>query len=204
VLNEAASQYYASHSWNPYFFHGTKTWAFEVWEQLGWKAPDTIILPVGNGTLLLGAFLGFQELLACSEICRLPKIVAVQSEACAPLAKAFFENLEDVPVIEKKETLAEGIAIAEPVRGKQILQAVRQTGGTFLTVSDEEIGKSLVEVASQGAYIEPTSAATTAGASKYLASAGYSEQIVTVFTGHGLKSVEKMKLIEAKLKLSRS
>lgn len=61
----AAQQvYYASHSWNPFFFHGTKTWAFEVVEQLGWQAPDTVILPAGNGTLPLGAALGFGELLA--------------------------------------------------------------------------------------------------------------------------------------------
>ena len=64
ALEAAGSQYYASHVWNPFFLHGTKTFALEIWEQLGWKAPDTVVLPAGNGTLLLGAALGFDELLA--------------------------------------------------------------------------------------------------------------------------------------------
>ena len=197
VLEAAAKYYYASHSWNPFFFHGTKTWAYEVWEQLGWQAPDTVILPAGNGTLLLGAFIGFQELLTTGETQKMPKIVAVQSENFAPLAKAFRENLDHIPAIDKKDTLAEGIAIAEPVRGMQIVQAVRQTGGDFLTVSDAEVESSLVELSRQGAYIEPTSAATTAAARRYLASKPDSELAVTVFTGHGLKSTEKMlKILE--------
>lgn len=193
VLSAAQTTYYASHSWNPYFFHGTKTWAFEVWEQLGWRAPDTVILPAGNGTLLLGAFLGFQELLAAGEIGALPKIVAVQSERAAPLAKAFRENLESLPRIEKQDTLAEGIAIAEPVRGMQMIRAVRATGGGFLTVSEEEIVASLIDVSRQGASIEPTSAAVTAAAARYLRQKKDSELAVTVFTGHGLKNTQKMK-----------
>lgn len=192
VMSAAQEHYYASHSWNPFFFHGTKTWAFEVWEQLGWQAPDTVILPAGNGTLLLGASIGFRELLQAGEIQHLPRIIAVQSENCAPLAKAFHERLDYIPAIEKMDTLAEGIAIAEPVRGPQIIQAVRESGGNFLTVSDEEIAASLVEVARQGAYIEPTSAAVCAGAARYLATRQESELVVTVFTGHGLKSTEKM------------
>jgi threonine synthase len=197
VLAAAATHYYASHSWNPFFFHGTKTWAYEVWEQLGWQAPDTVILPAGNGTLLLGAYIGFKELLAAGETHKMPKIVAVQSENSAPLAKAFRENLDYVPAIQKKETLAEGIAIAEPVRGMQIVQAVRETGGDFMTVSDAEVEASLVELSRQGAYIEPTSAATTAAAAHYLVNKPDVELAVTVFTGHGLKSTEKMlKILE--------
>jgi threonine synthase len=192
VMEAAQTQYYASHSWNPFFFHGTKTWAFEVWEQLGWKAPDTIILPAGNGTLLLGAQIGFRELLLAGEIEHLPRIIAVQSENSAPLAKAFFEGLDMIPAIDKQETLAEGIAIAEPVRGMQIVQAVRESEGTFLTVSEGEIAASLLDIAHQGAYIEPTSAAVLAGAARYMQSARESERVVSSFTGHGLKNTEKM------------
>jgi threonine synthase len=192
VLAAAAKHYYASHSWNPFFFHGTKTWAYEVWEQLGWTAPDTVILPAGNGTLLLGAAIGFNDLLAAGEIQHMPKIIAVQSENSAPLARAFWEKLDYVPAIEKKDTLAEGIAIAEPARGMQIIRAVGATGGDFMTVSEAEIEASLVEISRQGAYIEPTSAATTAAAARYLQHKKDSEVVVTVFTGHGLKSTEKM------------
>lgn len=192
VMVAASRTYYASHSWNPYFFHGTKTWAFEVWEQLGWQAPDTVILPVGNGTLFLGAYIGFSELLVAGEINKLPRMIAVQSEVCAPLAKAFHEDLDEFPEMKNQDTLAEGIAIATPIRGRQILQAVRDTGGTFMTVSEAEIVKSLLDLGRQGACIEPTSAAATAAATRYMREAGEGERVITTFTGHGLKNPDKL------------
>jgi threonine synthase len=192
ALTAVEKTYYASHAWNPFFFQGTKTFAFEVCEQLGWKSPDTVILPVGNGTLLLGAYIGFRELLQAGIIDRLPRIIGVQAENCAPLYRAYRDNLVEAPPVETKETLAEGIAIARPVRGRQIIDAVRQTGGEFLVVGEEEIKKSLLEICRQGYYIEPTAAATIAGIKKYLPNASHGELIVSVFTGHGLKATEKM------------
>ena len=192
VLESAEKDYYASHSWNPFFFHGTKTFAFEVCEQLGWKAPDTIILPVGNGTLLLGAYIGFNELLNAEIINKIPKIIAVQSENCAPLYRAFKEKLEEIPKIDKKNTIAEGIAVAEPIRGKQIIEAVKKTDGDFIVVDDSEIKESLREVCKKGYYIEPTSACVVAGIRKYLQNSNSDEMIVSVFTGHGSKTTEKM------------
>lgn len=192
VLEAAETTYYASHSWNPFFFHGTKTFAFEVCEQLGWKAPDTVILPVGNGTLLLGAWIGFNDLKLAGVIPRMPRLVAVQSQTCAPLEAAFREKLSEIPQIEKGETVAEGIAIAEPVRGQQIVDAVRESDGEFITVSDPEILSALKETCAKGFYIEPTSAATIAGIEKYLERTDVKETIVSVFTGHGLKATEKM------------
>lgn len=192
VWDAAQKDYYASHSWNPFFFHGTKTFAFEVWEQLGWKAPDTVLIPVGNGTLLLGAYIGFQELLDSGMIREIPRIIAVQASRCAPLAKAFQDGLKKISPTDSRETLAEGIAIAEPVRGDQILQAVRNTGGYFISVSEEEIKRSLRRVWKKGFYIEPTSAATVAGLYHYLKDSDPEETIVSVFTGHGLKATEKV------------
>jgi len=192
VLAAAETYYYASHSWNPFFFQGTKTFAYEVCEQLGWKAPDTLILPAGNGTLLLGAYLGFKELAEAGITGSVPRLVAVQSENCAPLVKAFRENLDHIPAVEKRDTLAEGIAIAEPVRGMQMAAAVRATGGDFLAVSEAQIKTALKEMCARGAYIEPTAAAAAAGVSRYLRGLHRDEVIVTVFSGHGLKSTEKM------------
>ncbi|HYL81743.1 MAG TPA: pyridoxal-phosphate dependent enzyme, partial [Candidatus Acidoferrum sp.] len=83
---EAEHRYYASHVFNPFFFQGTKTFAFEVWEQLGFRAPDCLILPVGHGTLYLGAYLGFRDLLEAGQIPRLPRLIGIQAEQCAPLA----------------------------------------------------------------------------------------------------------------------
>lgn len=192
VWNAAQKNYYASHSWNPFFFHGTKTFAFEVWEQLDWKAPDTIIVPVGNGTLLLGAYLGFGELLDAGMIREAPKIVGIQSSSCAPLVKAFREGLKKIPSLHPQETLAEGIAIAEPVRGEQIVEAVRKSGGGFISVDDEELKESLRWTWKKGFYIEPTSAATVAGIFQYLENSDPEEIIVSVLTGHGLKATEKI------------
>jgi threonine synthase len=199
VAMEAASRiYYASHCWNPFFLHGTKTFAFEIWEQLGWKAPDVLILPVGHGTLFLGAYLGFKELKEAGLVKRGPKLVAVQSVSCAPLYEAFKRGWEETQPIEKsvrleteKKTVAEGIAIAEPVRGRQILAVLRETGGEVLTVTEKEIGIAMKEMGRKGHFIEPTSAATIAGLKKYLKHIK-KEVIVSTVTGSGLKVAGKM------------
>jgi threonine synthase len=198
VLMAAEEKYYASHSWNPFFFQGTKTFAFEICEQLGWLPPDTVVLPAGNGTLLLGAFIGFQELCRAQVTSKIPKIVGVQSAHCAPLVQAFRNHSLEIPRIKKKDTLAEGIAIAEPIRGKQILEAVKKTDGEILAVAEGEIKNALRILCQEGFYVEPTSAATIAGLKKYLQRAPAEEVIVSVLTGHGLKSTEKMlKILEA-------
>ena len=182
--------YYASHVWNPFFLHGTKTFAFELWEQLNWKAPDTVVLPVGNGSLLLGAALGFEELVAAGMISAPPRLVAVQAEACAPLATAFDQD-EGLPAaVGVQPTLAEGIAVPEPVRGAQVLAAVRRTGGQVISVTEEEIAAALRAWWRVGYALEPTAAAALAGLSRYAAQgARPREVIVSAITGHGLKAM---------------
>jgi threonine synthase len=123
---------------------------------------------------------------------RVPKIVGVQSAACAPLFEAFVKGWTENFPTEKRETLAEGIAIANPVRGKQILQAIRETGGEILAVTENEIRIAMKEMSRRGHFIEPTSAATVAGLKKYLHQEKKKEVIVSTLTGMGLKSVEKM------------
>ena len=192
VTMEAASRiYYASHCWNPFFLHGTKTFAFEIWEQMGWKAPHVIVLPVGHGTLFLGTYLGFKELKEAGMVRRIPRLVAVQSASCAPLYQAFKEGWNEARPIEKRETIAEGIAIAEPVRGRQILGVIRETDGTILTVTEKEIGVAMTEMGIKGHFIEPTSAATIAGLKKYLKHIK-KEIVVSTLTGMGLKAAGKM------------
>jgi threonine synthase len=193
VAMEAASKIpYASHCWNPFFLHGTKTFAFEVWEQMDWKAPDVLVLPIGHGTLFLGAYIGFKELKEAGMIRKIPRLVGVQSAACAPLYRAFRKGWTELRPIEKRETVAEGIAIAEPVRGRQILEAIHRTDGEILAVTEKEIGMALKEIGRKGHFIEPTSAATIAGLKKYLKKKSRRETVVSTLTGTGLKSVEKM------------
>jgi threonine synthase len=106
------------------------------------------------------------------------------------LYRAFKENLPEIRAIKSEKTKAEGIAIAAPVRGKQILEAVGNTGGDFIAVTETEIIHALKDMGGKGFYIEPTSAAAIAGITKYLQQSGNSENelIVSAFTGHGLKA----------------
>lgn len=196
AAKEAAQKiYYASHCYNPWFFEGTKTFAFELCEQLNWRAPDAVVVPAGNGTLVIGCQIGFNQLFAANRINKIPKIIAIQSANCAALAQMFDENLDEIPKISKQTTLAEGIAIAEPVRAKQIITAVKESKGHFISVSELEIIEALKYTARMGYFIEPTSAATIAGLEKYM-SKNKNEIVVSLFSGHGLKSIDKwMKLL---------
>jgi threonine synthase len=178
--------FYASHVYNPFFYQGTKTYAFEIWEQLG-KAPDTLILPVGNGTLVLGCFYGFNELLAAKQIDRLPKIIAVQSGQCDPLTRAFINNNPTSEIVTNQGTVAEGIAIAAPARGKQILAAVRATGGKIISISESSIEPARTYLASRGYDVEPTSAVNMAAIMDYPQLFPQDETVVLPLCGAGLK-----------------
>lgn len=188
----AEDTYYASHCWNPYFFHGTKTFAYEIWEQLDGRAPDVLVLPVGNGTLLLGAYIGFSELLRSGAIQKLPRILGVQSAVCNPLERMFQHPGAESEPLPWQETLAEGIAIARPVRAKQILRALKETRGTVVSVSDEEIKTTLLKLGKMGFYIEPTGAAAMAAFDQVVKLSSKRETIVIALTGHGLKAAEKL------------
>ncbi|MFJ2749029.1 threonine synthase [Streptomyces sp. NPDC087297] len=154
---DAPGVFYASHVFNPYFLHGTKTYVYEVWEELGGRLPEALVVPVGNGTLLLGAALAVEEL--ARRGVRPPALIAVQAEAVAPLARAFTAGAEDADPVEQRPTLAEGIAIPAPPRARQILAAVRKSGGTFLTVTDSRLREAQQDLARRGLFVEPTAAA---------------------------------------------
>jgi len=188
ALHAAEQTYYASHSWNPFFFQGAKTIAFELCEQLGWRAPDIFVAPAGNGTLLLGAALGFSELCKTGVIKNMPKIIAVQAENCAPLATAFAHGNSDFAAVDTAPTQAEGIAVAHPIRGAQILRAVRAGGGEFVTVTEDEISSMLHTLHRRGLYVEPTAAVAAAGVAKQIHNFKTADVVASVFTGHGLKS----------------
>jgi len=189
AMQAAETCFYASHVWNPFFFQGTKTFAYEVWEQLGFNAPDALLMPVGNGTLVLGAHIGFQDLLRQGHISRLPRIVAVQSENCAPIYRMWRDNLAGIPPVKPGSTVAEGIAIAEPARAKQIVDAIRNSNGEVRTVTDNETRAACLDMSRQGLYIEPTSATAIAAFNRD--PVAKEETVVVPLTGHGLKSTEK-------------
>lgn len=150
--------FYASHVYNPFFYEGTKTYIYEVFEQLK-RIPDNIMIPVGNGTLFLGIMKGLEDLKRSSLIEKMPKIYAVQSEGCNPLERAAKEGLNAPAKIIPKKTKAEGIAIGIPLRGEEILKYAKKHQVQFLTVSENIIGKAQSLLAQKGTYTEPTTAA---------------------------------------------
>ncbi|MDR2174016.1 MAG: threonine synthase [Burkholderiales bacterium] len=194
ALKAAQRIFYASHSWSPYFIHGIKTLAFELWEQLNFRAPDAVIVPVGNGSLVLGCHTGFGELRNAGLIDRLPRIIAVQAARCAPLARAWQQWMNDSVPVEKGITIAEGVAIATPVRGRAVLAAVRETDGLFVTVEENEILDGIKTMASAGLYIEPASAVAPAALTKLRAQrdVGADDTVVVELTGSGLKATDKL------------
>lgn len=186
---DAPGTFYASHVFNPYFLHGTKTYVYELWEDLGGRLPDAIAVPVGNGTLLLGAALAVAELREQGLIDTLPALIAVQAEAVSPLAEAFHAGADDLldspagPLSPTLPTLAEGIAIPRPPRARAILAAVRESGGTFLTVTEDQIRDAQLDLAARGFYVETT------GVACWAAVGGWTDRSVVVpLCGAGLKT----------------
>ena len=190
ALAESARIFYASHNWHPYFLHGTKTLAYELWEDLGFVAPDNVIVPYGAGSNVLGCGIGFAELLRAGEITRLPRIFAAQPANCAPIARAFLGE----PPVPAQPTIAEGTAIAQPLRTMEISQVLTECNGGVVMLSEEEIAASTLDLARTGIYVEPTSAQAAAAFARLIAAGTIraDETTVVVLTGTALKSTPRI------------
>ncbi len=182
---------YASHNWSPYFVEGVKSIAYEVWEQLGFTGPDNIVVPAGNGSLPLAFEQGFQELLANGEIDRLPKIYGIQTQNCNPIYRRFHGLPEE---FDAEPTIAEGIALKVSSKIDEVIEAVRNSDGDILEVTEEEILQALKDISKKGYFIEPTSATAFAGISKLIEEDRIkaNEKTVVVITGNGLKASGKI------------
>ena len=185
---------YASHQWQPAFNLGTQTFAFELWEQLGEHVPDAVVCPVGAGGMLLGVHLGFRALRDAGLTQREPRILAVQSEACAPLAHAFAQGLDGPATIERGQSAAEGVLLSSPPRASEILTAVRASGGTIVAVDDDALWSAHERLRERGLLVETTSALAPAALGPLLEKGllDQNESIVVAATGHGLKTVQSV------------
>ena len=194
AVARSAQIFYASHSWHPFFLHGTKTLAYEIWEDLGFRAPDNVIMPCGVGTNVLGCEIGFSELLRAGEIDTPPRLFAVQPANCGPIAATFLAGADAQVPVQVKPTIAEGTAIAAPNRVPEVLGALRETGGGAVMLSEEEIAASLFELARAGLYVEPTAAQPVGALAKLLASGAITPEQTTVLvlTGSGLKATQRI------------
>lgn len=194
ALRMSSEIFYASHNWQPFFIEGTKTLAYELWEQLGFRAPDNVVTPLGYGSNVLGLDRGFDELLRNGEIAKRPRIFAVQAANCAPCHAAWLAGGEEAVPVAVTPTVAEGIASAQPTRLREVLRAVRRSKGAIAAVSEEEIVAALRALAHMGFYVEPTCASAAAGLTQWLEAGtiGRDETTVVVLTGSGLKSSERI------------
>ena len=183
---------YASHAYNPVYLLGQQSFAWEIWEQFRSEAPDAVVIPVGQGGLLIGAWLGFRRLMRAGLIKKLPMLFAIQPELLSPIYDAFSVGLTEIPeAIPKGTSQAEGLAIVKPVRGNRILQALRESGGGALTVTEDEIKAAWQTLGQSGLFVEPTSATAAAALPKIYKAVGDNAKVVVALTGSGLKSPPK-------------
>jgi threonine synthase len=189
---EAESRFYAGHNLQPYFLEGTKTLAFELWEQFGFDVPDAIVIPMGQGSNVMGCHIGFEELRRASAIDRVPRLYGIQAANAAPYYAAWAAQSEEPVPIDAKPTIADGIASSKPVRLKEVMAALRETGGASIAVSEEEIATALAEIARAGFFVEPTTAAGAAGLTRLQQDGVIApdEKTVLILTGSGLKAVD--------------
>ncbi len=178
-------------AYNPYLSEGKKTAALEICEQLEWDAPDRIFVSVGDGCIIGGLWKGLKDLRALGFIDEMPKLMGVQAEGAAPLVRAWREGTEEIkPVV--LNTLADSISVGMPRDRIKALRAVRQTGGEFVAVSDEEILDAMRVLARRAAvFAEPAGATGYAGLAKLVREGRIDpeERIVVLVTGNGLKDV---------------
>lgn len=175
---------------NPYRVAGKRTFAYGIVQQLG-RAPDTLLIPCGGGAGLVAAFDGFSEMLEAGLIERMPRLVGVQLAACNPTATAFHAGKDVVTPVEKKPSLSDAIMNNNPYWGKYCLQAVRATGGTMLSITDEEFIRTIRELGrEEGIFTEPAGAVSVAALDKLIKVPGFEQPGLTVcnLTGHGLNS----------------
>lgn len=178
--------------YNPYLGEGKKTAALEICEQLGWHVPDKVFVSVGDGCIIGGMWKGFCDLYALGLVDKLPQMIGVQAEGANPLVVAF-ESGQPVQPLDRTETLADSIAVGYPRDPLKALRAVRDSQGTMISVSDEEILAAMRILARHtGVFAEPAGATAFAGL-QHMAQQeelNESERVVVMITGNGLKDID--------------
>lgn len=176
--------------YNPYTREGKKSCSFEICEQLGWQVPDLVLVPVGDGNIMSGIWKGLRDFHALGLIDRLPRLVAVQSDRSSAVADAVLGDGTIRPV--RADTVADSISVDVPRDGAMAVRAVKESAGTAVKVSDEEILETIRVLARTcGVFAEPAGATAVAGLRRMAAEGlvGARERVVCLVTGSGLKDV---------------
>jgi len=177
---------------NPYQAEGAKTIAYEICEDLDWNVPDWVIIPIGGGSLITANWKGFKELYRMKQISKLPKIAGIQAKGCAPIVKAYREGKTHKEIIpwQNPKTVAIAISVPLPLDSSSCLTAIKESNGTAITVSDEEILDSQMLLAkTEGIFAEATGSVSLAGLRNLLRKGIINTKQTVVFevTGTGLK-----------------
>jgi threonine synthase len=199
-VNRLCSELAASHHWafvniniRPYYAEGSKTYAYEIVEQLGWRAPQHVVVPVAGGSLISKVWKGLGEFHRLGLTDKLEtKIYAAQAKGCSPVVTAIKENSEIIKPV-KPETIAKSLAIGNPADGYYALQTVKESGGWGEEVSDEEIVEGMKLLArTEGIFTETAGGVTLAATKKLIREGRISrdESVVISITGNGLKTQE--------------
>ena len=194
ALAAVGESFYASHNWQPFFIEGTKTLAFELWEQLGFRVPDNILVPTGYGSNILGLERGFDDLERGGEIAARPRLFAVQAANCAAFAAAWAAGVDRFVPFAAQPTVADGIATPKPIRIAEVLAALRRSRGGVVAVAEEEIAPALTALGRLGLFVEPTAATAGAALTRLLSDGTIraDQTTVAVLTGSGLKAAERI------------
>jgi threonine synthase len=194
ALTAVGESFYASHNWQPFFIEGTKTLAYELWEQLGFVVPDNVIVPTGYGSNILGLDRGFEELERNREIGAPPRLFAVQAANCAAFAAAWEAGEDRFLPFSAKPTVADGIATPKPVRVAEVLAALRRSKGGVVSVPEDEIAPALAALGRLGLFVEPTAAVAGAALTQLLRDGTIraGQSTVVVLTGSGLKAADRI------------
>jgi len=169
---------------------GQKSQAFEILEQLDWQAPAAVVVPMGCGTNIAAIWKGFKEFYELGLVERLPRIIGVQTDGCAPIVAAFLQGTDRVPAVEKPVTVCTAVAAGDPVDGRKALQAIRESGGCAVALSDADILTAQQDLAHQESiFVEPAGAIPVAalGALVTTGRLRADEVVVCLATGNGLK-----------------
>lgn len=190
AMRQSAKIFYASHNWQPFFLQGTKSIAYELWEDFGFHAPDNIIMPVGAGSNLMGCHIGFKELLAAGQIDKLPRLFGAQPLNCSPIDASFRAGVDTPVEREIFDSISEGTMIKRPVRLRENLVALRESGGETIAVREEEIIVALRQMAEKGLFCEPTSATAAAALERLIRQEVIKakEKTVVLVSGTGAKT----------------
>lgn len=179
-------------AFNPYTIDGKRVAAFEIWEQLGQRAPDSVWIPTGDGVIIAGLAKGFRDLLGLGLIDKMPRMIAVQAAGSAALVNAFESGLKEPEPVEGASSVADSIVVEAPRNGILALREIRESQGWGVSVSDEEILSALALLGRlTGCFVEPSSAAAVAGLLKEREAGRVADDecAVLLLTGTGLKDI---------------